>query len=29
MKIEFEEMIDKFRDENSVLRQEKEFFQVK
>lgn len=29
MKIEFEEMMEKFRDENSVLRQEKEFFQVK
>lgn len=29
MKTEFEEMIDKLRDENSVLRQEKESLQAK
>lgn len=29
MKTEFEEMMDKLRDENSVLRQEKESLQAK
>lgn len=29
MKTEFEEMMEKLRDENSVLRQEKEYLQAK